>query len=87
MKDIFDAFLIADTKRQNALEADRLRRDNIHISNSCGSCYKWMTSDCPRESKVHKVHCNELRCDQFQITKHSIDLIEKQKVTITKLTL
>ena len=74
----FDKFLEADQRRLNRIEASRLREENRRMGNACGSCKKWMTSDCQRE-KNHKVHCNELKCSDFQIDNWTTDLIKRRE--------
>jgi len=74
----FDKFLEADQRRLSRIEASRLREENRRMGNACGSCKKWMTSDCQRE-KNHKVHCNELKCSDFQIDSWTTDLMQRRE--------
>jgi len=82
----FDNFLEADQKRLNKIEANQLRQQIIHIENTCGSCNKWMTSDCKRE-KNHKVTCNESKCNDFQIQQFYINLINERETKAKQLEL
>ncbi len=88
MKKIFDNFIDAvlhnDTVRQTKIEIEELIKKNSEIPLKCGSCNKWMTSGCRRESH-HKVSCNEQKCSTFTMQKWSVDLIKKNEEKINNL--
>ena len=62
----FDVFLQSDLDRQKKIEIKELENQIFKIKNECGSCSKWMTSQCNRE-KSHKVTMSERKCSDFNM--------------------
>lgn len=57
----------------------RVLSQQIHNTKTqCGSCSKWMTDACPRESqdniRGHKIgpSCQAVKCDQFTMSPHDV---------------
>ncbi len=84
--DNWDDFLFEDQKRQNRLEAKKIRQDIFKTKIECGSCSKWMIKNsCPRENDHHKVTCGEYKCNDFEMSKWYIDFIERQELKAKQL--
>lgn len=75
--DIFDAFLNMSKALHKQDEINRLKRQNTKLKSECGSCYHWMTQQCPRETRHNKVSCGQSICEKFKITKQDEELICK----------
>lgn len=69
---------------QVVAEIKELTAQLHEMKTTCGSCSKWMTNICPRETRNAKGHkfgpsCRTLKCGDFEIqqsSKNSIDAAE-----------
>lgn len=67
LNSIWDGFMLASEISNKRDELRRLKETQFHSQNSCGSCYHWMTKQCPNESPKNKVTCNGRICAEFKM--------------------
>lgn len=82
---ILDAFRKLSDLSHKANEITRLKTQNKDLQSRCGSCELWMTQQCPRESKRHKVSNGEPVCPSFKQTKWSKDLMVKNENKVKEI--
>ena len=82
---IFKAFINIGNERHRLWEIDQLEKRIEHSKTRCGSCYKWMTSQCKFERPSNKVTMNDRKCDDFKITDWTLKHISELESKITKL--
>lgn len=85
LNSIWDGFMLASEISNKKDELRRLREMQFHSQNTCGSCYHWMTSQCPRETKTNKVTCNGIICGSFKIDFLSEKLDKERSEKIKQL--
>lgn len=85
LNSIWDGFMLASEISNKKDELRRLKETQHHSKNSCGSCYHWMTQQCPRETKTNKVTCNGIICSSFKMNSLSQKLNEEREVKIKEL--
>lgn len=85
LNSIWDGFMLASQISHKKDELRILNNTQYHSENSCGSCYNWMTSQCPRETKTNKVACNGTICSSFKIDDLSKKLNEERAEKIKEL--
>lgn len=82
---IFDNINKASLQKHKFFEIRDLKETIDRTQNECGSCQMWMTQQCPRESKGHKVSCGETKCDKFLITDWTTDFIKRKQDEVKEL--
>lgn len=85
LNSIWDGFMLASEISNKKNELRRLKEIQYNSQNSCGSCYHWMTQQCPRETKTNKVTCNGIICSSFKIEALSEKLNEERAEKIKEL--
>lgn len=85
LNSIWDGFMLASDINHKKDEINRLKNSVNHSKNSCGSCYHWMTSQCPKETPKNKVTCNGIICSSFKIQPLSQKLIDEKEEKIKEL--
>lgn len=81
----FDIVYKASEERYKLFEIGELKETINIIQNECGSCKKWLTKQCPRESQTHKVSCSENKCEKYTMTSWTSNFIETKKAKIKEL--
>lgn len=88
IRDQFDSMLSALSKMGEVAQAKdeiyRLKKQNIELDTTCGSCYHWMTKKCPRETPKNKVSCGQPKCSQFKKKDWCVKLASKNEEEIQK---
>ena len=82
---IFDKMNKASEVKQKFFDIRDLKETIERTKNECGSCSMWMTQQCPREARGHKVSCGEAKCEKFSITGWTTDFIERKEAEIKEL--
>lgn len=85
LNSIWDGFMLASDINHKKDEINRLKHEVNHSKNSCGSCYHWMTSQCPKETPKNKVTCNGFICSSFKMDSLSEKLINEKQEKIELL--
>lgn len=77
-REVWDWALRLSEYTQRIQRARELRKAISDCENTCGSCTKWMTDACPRESrdrlgrKVGGPSCNAVKCGQFVMQQYDV---------------
>jgi len=85
VNNIFDSMMKFSEINHKTVEIRELKQSVYHSKKSCGSCYHWMTQQCPNETPRNKVTCNGRICGEFKISSLSQKIINGQEEKIVKL--
>lgn len=76
---------------EKAHRVRRVRESILNANQTCGSCKKWITRECPRERNVNGTNygpsMNSLKCDLFamkEFDRQRIDALEAELAGLQK---
>ena len=81
----FDNINKSSLKKHKFFKVRELKETINSIQKECGSCKMWMTKQCPRESKIHKVSFGEFKCDKFLITEWTTRFVKRKEDEVKEL--